>query len=164
MAAAVSDTEALEPKTIGKAKKHLDWPKWKAAIQAELDALTKMKTWQVVERPKGRNFVQCKWVFKIKKDVEGKIERYKAHLVAKGFTQVENVDYYETWAPVTKLASIRTILALAARHDWDIDMFDFHNAFLNGELDDNEEVYMEQLPGHEDRDPCNFCLQLKKSL
>ena len=164
MAAAVSDTEALEPKTIGKAKKHLDWPKWKAAIQAELDALTKMKTWQVVERPKGRNFVQCKWVFKIKKDAEGKIERYKAHLVAKGFTQVENVDYYETWAPVTKLASIRTILALAARHDWDIDMFDFHNAFLNGELDDNEEVYMEQPPGHEDRDPCNFCLQLKKSL
>ena len=110
MAAAVSDTEALEPKTISKAKKHLDWPKWKAVIQAELDALTKMKTWQVVERPKGRNFVQCKWVFKIKKDAEGKIERYKAHLVAKGFTQVENVNYYETWAPVTKLASIRTPL------------------------------------------------------
>ena len=164
MATAVSDAEALEPKTIGKAKKHLDWPKWKAAIQAELDTLTKMKTWQVVERPKGRNVIQCKWVFKIKKDAEGKIERYKACLVTKGFTQVENIDYYETWAPVAKLASIHTILALATHHDWDIDMFDFHNAFLNRELNDNKEVYMEQPPGHEDRDPCNFCLQLKKSL
>ena len=158
MVTAVSDTEALEPKVIGEAKKHLDWPKWKAAIQAELDALTKTKTWQVVERPKGRNVVQCKWVFKIKKDAEGKIEHYKTHLVAKGFTQVENVNYYETWAPVAKLASIRTILALAAHHGLNIDMFDFHNAFLNGELDDNEEVYMEQPPGHEDRDPRNFCL------
>ena len=158
MAAAVSDAEALELKTIGEAKKHLDWPKWKAVIQAELDALTKMKTWQVVERPKGRNVVQCKWVFKIKKDAEGKIECYKARLVAKGFTQVENVDYYKTWAPVAKLASIHTILALAACHDWDIDMFNFHNAFLNRELDDNREVYMEQPPGHEDRDPHNFCL------
>ena len=164
MVTAVSDTEALEPKTIGKAKKRLDWPKWKAAIQAELDALMKMKTWQVVERPKGRNVIQCKWVFKIKKDAEGKIEHYKTHLVMKGFTQVENINYYETWAPVAKLASIRTILALATCHDWDINMFDFHNAFLNRELDDNEEVYMEQPPGHEDRDPCNFCLQLKKSL
>ena len=158
MAAAVSDAEALEPKTISEAKKCLDWPKWKAAIQAELDALTKMKTWQVVERPKGRNVVQCKWVFKIKKDAEGKIERYKAHLVVKGFTQVENVNYYETWAPVAKLASIRTILALATCHDWDINMFNFHNAFLNGELDNNKEVYMEQPSGHKDRDPHNFCL------
>ena len=58
MVTAVSDTEALEPKMIGKAKKHLDWPKWKAAIQAELDALTKTKTWQVVERPKGRNVLR----------------------------------------------------------------------------------------------------------
>ena len=164
MATAVSDAEALELKTISEAKKRLDWPKWKAAIQAELDALMKTKTWQVVERPKGRNVIQCKWVFKIKKDAEGKIEHYKARLVTKGFTQVEKVNYYETWAPVAKLASICTILALAACHDWDIDMFDFHNAFLNGELNDNEEVYMEQPPGHEDRDPCNFCLQLKKSL
>ena len=91
MAAAVSDAEALEPKTIGEAKKRLDWPKWKAAIQAELNALTKTKTWQVVERPKGRNVIQCKWVFKIKKDAEGKIERYKARLVTKGFTQVEKI-------------------------------------------------------------------------
>ena len=164
MAAAVSDAEALEPKMIGEAKKRLDWPKWKAAIQAELDALTKTKTWQVVERPKGRNVVQCKWVFKIKKDAEGKIKCYKARLVVKGFTQVENIDYYETWAPVAKLASICTILALATRHDWDINMFNFHNAFLNGELNNNEEVYMEQPPGHEDKDPHNFCLRLKKSL
>lgn len=164
MAAAVAEAEAIEPITIGEAKRRPDWAKWKQAVEIELDVLKKNNTWRIVERPNNRNVVQCKWVFKIKKDADGRIERYKARLVAKGFTQVQDVDYYETWAPVAKLSSIRTVLAIAARNGWPIDMFDFHSAFLNGELDANEEVYMEQPPDHEESNPREFCLRLNKSI
>ena len=83
----------------------MDWPKWDLAIKAELEALKKAGTWGVVERPRGRNIVVCKWVLHIKNDAARRIERYKAWLVVKWFTQVYGVDYYETFAPVTKLAS-----------------------------------------------------------
>ena len=77
-----------------------------SVIKAELEVLKKAGTWGVVERPRGRNIVACKWVLHIKKDVAGKIKCYKARLIAKGFTQVYGVDYYETFTPVAKLASI----------------------------------------------------------
>ena len=112
MAAAVSEIEAIDPQSLEEAMRRPDWKKWEAAIQEELGALKKAGTWGIVERPKGRNIVRNKWVFKIKKDAAGRIERYKARLVAKGFTQVHGVDYYDTWAPVAKLASIRLLLAI----------------------------------------------------
>ena len=101
----------------------------------------------MVKCPKNTNVMSCKWVFKIKKNAAGKINKYKAHLVACGFTQQYGVDYHETYALVARLASLRLILAIAAHHDWDIDVFDFHSAFLNGKLDDNEVIYMELPPG-----------------
>ena len=143
MGAATAEAEGLEPRTIEEAKKRADWPMWEEAIQKELDALQKANTWDVVERPPGKNIVGSKWVFKIKKDSEGWIAKYKACLVARGFTQVYGVDYTETFAPVAKLASLRTILAMAAREDWPIEVFDFLSAFLNSTLD--EEIFM-QLP------------------
>ena len=73
------------------------------------------------------------------------------------------MDYYEMFAPVAKLTSIRTILAIAACNNWPIDMFDFHSAFLNGQLDEDEEVFMEQLPGYEESDPQKYCVKLYKS-
>ena len=133
-------------------------------IKVELEALRKAGTWRVVERLKDRNVVDCKWVFQIKKNATGQIEKYKACLVAKGFTQVEGVNYFETFAPVAKLASIRSILAIAARNNWLIDMFDFHTAFLNSKLSDDKEVFMEQLLGYEERDRKRFCVQLLKSI
>ena len=116
MATAIAESEAMDPQSLEEARRRKDWPRWEEAIKVELDALKKAGTWGVVEKPKGRNVVACKWVFRIKKDAAGQIERYKARLVAKGFTQVFGVDYYETFAPVAKLASIRTILAIAARN------------------------------------------------
>ena len=137
------------------------YPKWKIAIQEELENLQKAGTWTIVERPKGRNIVKNKWVFRIKKDAARKVERYKARLAAKGFTQVFGVDYYDTWAPVAKLGSIRFLLATAAQNRWPVDMFDFHSAFLNGELDSDEEVFMEQPEGYEKSDRKRVCKLLK---
>ena len=95
-----ADAEGLEPTTIDEAKTRLDWPKWDEAIQAELKRLADAHTWNVVERPKDVNVVSCKWVFKIKKNTAGEIDKYKARLVARGFTQQYGVDYHEIYAPV----------------------------------------------------------------
>ena len=90
----------------------------------------------------------CKWVFKIKCNTNGEIKKYKARLVAKGYSQIQGIDYDETYAPVTRLASLRTILAIATRNSWDIKVFDFHSTFLNGKLGDGEDIYMELPEGY----------------
>src|SRR6202522_2421061 len=102
--------------------------------------------------------------FRLKKDAEGRVVKWKARLVARGFTQVYGVDYFETFAPVARLVSIRTILAIATRNNWEIDMFDFHSAYLNGVLDDDEIIYMEQPPHHEIKERSRYVVELKKSL
>jgi hypothetical protein len=142
-----ADAEGLEPTTVDDAKTRPDWPKWEEAINAELKSLDEAHTWNVVERPKNMNIVSCKWVFKIKKNSAGEIDKYKARLVACGFTQQYGVDYDETYAPIAPLASLQLILGIAARWDWDIDIFDFHSAFLNGKLDEDEVIFMELPPG-----------------
>lgn len=147
MFAGMSEAEGMEPSTIEDAKTRSDWANWKDAVSAELKSLDEARTWDIVQRPKNKNIVSCKWVFKIKRNAAGEIDKYKARLVARGFTQVYGVDYYETYAPVARLASLRLILAVAARQDWDVDVFDFHSAFLNGKLDADEEIYMELPPG-----------------
>ena len=78
--------------------------------------------------------------------------------------QKASSDYWETYAPVAKLSSLRAILAIAAHNDWEIHQFDFHGAFLNGVLDDDEEVYMEQPPDFETADPGRYVLQLRKCI
>ena len=85
-------------------------------------------------------------MFKIKRDAAGEIDKYKARLVAKGYSQVQGVDYDETYMPVARLSSLCMILAVATRNDWDIDVFDFQSTFLNGKLDEGEDLYMELPP------------------
>ena len=123
--------------------------------------IRKAGTWGVVERPKERNIVKNKWVFRVKRDSAGKVERYKARLIAKGFTQVHGIDYYDTWAPVAKLGSIQFLLAITMQHGWPINMFDFHSTFLNGELDSDEEVFMEQPQGYEESDKKRYVCKFK---
>ena len=148
MAARIAEAEGLDLSTVHEAKAREDWPKWEGAINAELQSLKEARTWDIVECPDGVNVVGCKWVFKIKKNAAGEIEKYKARLMAKGYSQIQGVDYDETYAPVARLASLRTVLAIAARNDWDIDVFDFHSTFLNGKLDEGEDIYMELLAGY----------------
>ena len=109
---------------------------WKAAERAEYESLMANKTWVLVPRPKDRSVVTCRWVYDRKSD-----GRYKARLVARGFTQVYGKDYHETFSPVARFESIRYLFAHAALQDWDVDAMDVKTAFLNGDLD--EEVYME---------------------
>ena len=123
-----------------------DHDKWKEACNDELEMFKKMGVFEEVQKPPDRKIVGSKWIFKMKLGPDGQIERYRARLVAQGFSQVEGIDYNETFAPVTKFNSIRLLLALSARFDWEIHQMDVKSAFLNGDLD--EEIYMRVPPGY----------------
>nr|CAN67240.1 hypothetical protein VITISV_037460 [Vitis vinifera] len=131
-----------EPQTYREAS--ID-PLWQIAMKEELDALTKNHTWDLVTLPPRQSVVGCKWIYKIKTLSDGSVERYKACLVAKGFTQEYGIDSEETFAPVARISSVRALLAVAAARKWDLFQMDVKNAFLNGDL--SEEVYMQPPPG-----------------
>jgi hypothetical protein len=90
-----------------------------------------------------------KWVFQLKCKADGSVEKYKARLVAHSFTQIHRVDYFDTYSPIAKLSSFRVLLVMAACYDWEVEAFDFNAAYLNGELGDGEQIYMQQQPGYE---------------
>jgi hypothetical protein len=115
-------------------------PLWKKAMAEELAALHKTNTWDIVPLPPGKRAIGSRWVYKIKTKSDGSVERYKARLVAKGFSQQYGMDYEETFAPVAKMTTIRTLIAVASVRQWNISQMDVKNAFLNGDL--QEEVYM----------------------
>ncbi|KAL4029945.1 hypothetical protein IC575_008173 [Cucumis melo] len=115
-------------------------PLWQKAMNDELQALEKMHTWDYVDLPPGKRPIGCKWIYKIKTHSDGTIERYKARLVAKGYSQEYDIDYEETFAPVARMTSVRSLLAVAAAKQWPLLQMDVKNAFLNGTL--SEEVYM----------------------
>ncbi|CAL1401965.1 unnamed protein product [Linum trigynum] len=132
---------------------------WRDAMNAELRALAANHTWDVVNCPPGKRPIGNKWVFTIKFNPDGSIERYKARLVAKGFTQIYGVDFLDTYSPVAKLNSVKTLLAIASAKDWALHQLDVSNAFLHGDLE--EEVYMDLPPGISDSG--QVC-RLRKSL
>ena len=131
-------------------------------MKVEMEALENNKTWDLVQSPKGKKLVGCKWVFTPKYNSDGSFERYKARLVAKGYTQTYGVDYKETFAPVAKMNTFRILLALAANQGWDMLQFDVKNAFLHGDL--KEEIYMEVPPGFYSQVAPGTVCRLKKAL
>ena len=116
-------------------------------MQQEYDALQKNNTWDLVPLPPNRQVIGCKWVFRVKENADGSINRFKARLVAKGFHQVHGFDFNETFSPVIKPVTIRIILTLALSHEWKLFQLDVNNAFLNGSLE--EIVFMTQPLGFE---------------
>ena len=135
---------------------------WKQAMQEEIQALHDNGTWTLVPYHSSMNLVGSRWVYKIKRRADGSIERYKARLVARGFTQQEGIDYSETFSPVIKPTTVQLVLTIAISNGWSLHQLDVHNAFLNGIL--QEEVYMDQPPGFVHSDfPTHVC-RLHKSL
>src|SRR3954462_11280757 len=110
----------------------------------------------------GVNVIDCKWVFKVKKHADGSIERYKARLVAKGFKQRYGIDYEDTFSPIVKASTIRTVLSISISKGWSLRQLDVKNAFLHGVLE--EEVYMKQPPGFESSANPTYICKLDKAL
>jgi hypothetical protein len=139
-----------EPKSYCEAMRRPDSELWHQAMVREMEAHLKNGTWELVKLPHGRKAIGSKWVFKVKRNPDGTVERYKARLVAKGFGQRPGVDFDETFAPATKWAALRAILALAALENLELESIDISNAYLNGELHDVD-VYMQQPDGFAER-------------
>ena len=115
-------------------------------MKEELDALHKTGTLDLVDLPSRKSAIGCKWVYKIKIRSDDTVDRYKARLVARGFTQEYGIDYEETFSPVARLSSVGTLISVSAARKWPLFQMDVKNAYLNGEL--SEEVYMKLPPGY----------------
>ena len=131
-------------------------------MEAEFNSLTTMGTWSLVPPTQATNIIKSKWVFRIKYKPNGDIERYKARLVAKGFQQRPGLDYTETFSPVVRPATVRTILTLATTQGWSLRQLDINNAFLQGTLHD--EVYMAQPQGFINPASPTFVCKLHKAI
>jgi hypothetical protein len=151
-----------EPDSMKEALSSKYSKEWKAAADLEYESLIENETWDLVELPEGRTPIGSKWVFKVKYDSEGGVERFKGRLVAKGFAQKYGVDYQDTYAPVVRFSTIRTLLAFAIQHNMTIHQMDVVTAFLNGSLE--EEIYMDQPEGYVQLGQEHLVCRLKKSL
>jgi hypothetical protein len=128
----------------------------------EYDSIVKNNVWDIVPRPIDKSVVGSRWIYKVKQVVDGSVEKYKARFVAQGFSQIEGIDYGETFAPFARYSSIRSILALSTQMGWCIHQMDLKTVFLNGIIE--EEVYIEQLEGFETFDRESHMCRLKRSL
>jgi Reverse transcriptase (RNA-dependent DNA polymerase)/Integrase core domain len=150
-----------EPQTLKQAEKQDDWKQWEEAIAEEIGRLEKFQTWELVDIPKNSNIVGCWWVFRLKHDATGNVVKYRVRVIAKSFTQQPRVDFRETFAPITKLASIWSTIVLAVTHDWELHQMDVKSAYLNGDLE--EMIFMDLPPGYTPSLTGKVC-KLKKSI
>lgn len=153
---------AMEPKTFGEAISSSNADEWRKAMEDEFNSIQANETWTLVDLPPGRKAVGCKWVFKLKHGADGQIARFKARLVAQGYSQQYGSDYDEVFAPVVRQTTFRTLMAVAAKQRMIVKQYDVKTAFLNGDL--QEEIYMRQPPGYVSKGNERKVCKLKKSL
>lgn len=150
----------LEPKSYAEALSCDDAAQWQRAIDEELNAHAKNSTWEIVPRNDETREITSKWIFKLKQNAEGKVERYKARLVARGFVQTEGIDYGEIFSPVVRMDSLRLLFSICAQFNLHYAQFDVTTAFLNGEIE--EDLYLAPPDGLEIKE--GFTCKLRRSL
>ena len=131
-------------------------------MEDEFASLQINQTWELVPRPTEHNVIGCRWVYKVKRGEDGSISRFKARLVAQGYSQTQGVDYEEVFSPVAHKTTIRTLLSYANSYNFEIHQMDVKTAFLNGVLDCD--LYMEQPEGYIDSDRPDYVCKLNKGL
>ena len=127
-----------KPSTFEEASQH---HVWQDAMIDEYHSIMKNDVCEIVPRPEGKSVVTSRWLYKVKHAADGSVEKYKARFVARGFSQVEGVDYDETLASVARYTSIRALISIAAEMGWKIPQMDVKTAFLDGII--QEEIYVE---------------------
>ena len=137
----------MKPQTIKEVYKRPDKLQWEEAMKEEMEKLIRRGPWRIIPKPEGVNIVGSKWVFQLKKDANGNFTSHWARLVTQGFTQVHGIDFDDTFAPIVRMVSIWTVLALTARHNWEIHQVNIKSAYLYGELNEDEVIYMKPPPG-----------------
>ncbi|GJZ17424.1 retrovirus-related pol polyprotein from transposon TNT 1-94 [Tanacetum coccineum] len=155
-------TEEGDPSTLQEALNYLDVSFWKEAMQEEIKALHKNKTWELVPLPGGRKPIGNKRVYKIKKNNDDQVERYHARLVVKGYAQKEGIYFNKFFSHVVRMTTIRVVLAMCATYDLHLEQLDVKTAFLHGILE--EEIYMLQPEGFKQKGKENLVCRLSKSL
>lgn len=139
-----------EPRSYKEAMRSPQKSEWLEGIKSEINSHKLNGTWRVVTRPKGVNVVGTRWVFKLKYNELGDISRYKGRIVAQGYSQQYGVDFFDTFAPVAKITSLRLLIALAAIFDWELENMDVDTAYLNADVE--EVIYIELPEGCEEYD------------
>ena len=140
----------------------LSHPGWKLLMVEEMDALSSNGTWELVTLPPSKSPVGCRWVYTMKLGLDDQVDRLKAHLVAKGYIQQYGLDYYDTFSPVTKIASVRLLLSMAVMCSCPLFQLDIKNDFLRGDL--AKKVYMEQPSGFVAQGEAGLVCKLRRSL
>ncbi|GFS54006.1 retrovirus-related Pol polyprotein from transposon TNT 1-94 [Trichonephila clavipes] len=157
---AESYLDDYNPETYEEAINSKDSTNWKKAMESEMNSLSENHSWELSDLPVGAKAILCKWVYRLKTNPDGSINKYKARLVARGFSQRQGIDYSETYSPVAKLGTIRTVLSIAAEERMHLTQFDVSTAFLYGDLE--ETIFMKQPEGF--KDGSGIVCKLKRSL
>ncbi|GKV05988.1 hypothetical protein SLEP1_g17933 [Rubroshorea leprosula] len=155
-------SEEHEPTSFKEACESVNSDQWRCAMKEEMKSFHKNKTWDLVQLPKGLKAIGCHWIYKLKKGLEGNIERYTARLVIKGYAQKPGMDFDEVFSPIVRLTTIRVVLTLAASLDLKLEQLDVKAAFLHGDL--NEEIYMIQPEGFVEENNRSLVCWLNKLL
>lgn len=135
---------------------------WKKAMTPELESIEKNETWSLTELPPGEKVIGLKWIFKLKKDADGRIIKYKARLMENGYTQEHGLDFDEVYELVTRLKIVRMLLELASKNKWQVHHMDVKTTFLNGEVEEN--IFVAQPDGYVKKGKEHLVYKLKKAL
>jgi hypothetical protein len=157
-----SNEKLLAPRSLDEALKHPYSERWLEAMREEIAGAIAKDVFELAELPRGARRIGSMWVYSYKLNEDGSIASYKARLVARGFSQKLGIDYHEVWAPTGKMSTLRALLVIAAQRGYELWQIDITKAFLNGDLEPHEEVYVSQPPGFEDSS--GRVWRLKKSL